>query len=74
MGDYSTAIVATLVVTVVLTGATVFALMQPSDLLFSKDVQYHASAETLVIVPPGTSQSMLLCQRMINCIILCPPR
>ena len=32
MGDYSTAIVATLVVTVVLTAATVFALMQPSDL------------------------------------------
>ena len=32
MGDYSTAIVATIVVTVVLTGAVVFALMQPSDL------------------------------------------
>ena len=36
MGDYSTAIVATLVVTVVLTGATVFALMQPSDLPVTK--------------------------------------
>jgi hypothetical protein len=36
MGDYSTAIVATIVVTVVLTGAVVFALMQPSDLPVSK--------------------------------------
>ena len=36
MGDYSTAIVATLLVTVVLTGATVFALMQPSDLPVTK--------------------------------------
>ena len=36
MGDYPTAIVATLVVTVVLTGAVVFAWMQPSDLPGSK--------------------------------------